>query len=152
MDIYEIRRNNLRVIVEAISDGKQARLAERLERPANLISRYLKTKKIGDDFARHVESRCDLHPGSMDRPFDAPAPGETVILYGMPVSKESVDVAYEIDKLPPEMRDQVAQLVHSMVKHQKLGQRMKRLTVDESTPPPPPSATNYQPSDRQLND
>ena len=135
MDIYEIRRNNLLVIVEALAEGKQVRLAEKLERPANLISRYLKTKKMGDEFARHVEICCGLHPGSMDRPFDAPAPGETVILYGMPVSKESVDVAYEIDKLPPEMRDQVAQLVHSMVKHQKLNQRIKRLTVDEPTPP-----------------
>lgn len=140
MDIYEIRRNNLRVLIEALGDGKQARVAEKLERPANLVSRYLKTKKIGDDMARHIEAVYELQPGCMDTPFEAPAAGETIILYGIPVTKDSVDVAHEIDKLPKEMREQVASLVHSMVKHHKLAQRMRKPPLQSEgagdTPPP----------------
>jgi len=149
MDIYEIRRNNLRVLVEALGEGKQARVAEKLERPANLVSRYLKTKKIGDDMARHIEAVYELQPGCMDRPFEAPAAGETIILYGIPVTKDSVDVAHEIDKLPKEMREQVASLVHSMVKHHKLAQRMRKPPLESGgggfiPPPPPPLATKSQ--------
>lgn len=137
MDIYAIRRNNLRVIVEALTEGKQARLAERLGRAPNLVSRYLKNKKIGDDFARHVEETFELQPGSLDVPFTVPEDGERIMLYGVPVTKESVDVAHELDKLPPEMRAQVAQLVHTMVKHQKLKERQRPAAVTDSVTPPP---------------
>ncbi|MEN9419178.1 MAG: hypothetical protein RI988_2798 [Pseudomonadota bacterium] len=141
MDIYEIRRNNLRAIVDALAEGKQARMAEKLARPANLISRYLKTKNIGDDFARLVEEAYGLQLGCMDTPFEVPAPGELVVLYGVPVTKESVDIAHEIDKLPPELQSQVAQLVHTMVKHHKLAQRFKKPAI-EHDPPPPPTQQN----------
>ena len=146
MDIYEIRRNNLRVLVEALGDGKQARVAEKLERPANLVSRYLKTKKIGDEMARHIEAVYELQPGCMDSPFEAPAAGETIILYGIPVTKDSVDVAHEIDKLPREMREQVASLVYSMVKHHKLAQRMRKPPLQSE------GAGDTPPSQQSLNE
>lgn len=59
--INDIRRENLRDIINRDFDGRQVRLAERLEINANVISRWLKPegekhhKTIGDMVARKLE-------------------------------------------------------------------------------------------------
>lgn len=66
-DIYDIRRANLRGLLEAKAQGKQANLALHLDVPPNLVSRWLSGKHIGDDVARGVEQVFDLPYGAMDR-------------------------------------------------------------------------------------
>jgi hypothetical protein len=60
--ISEIRRDNLRFLVETRFNGNQSALARALDVEPNLISRLLNPaskKKIGDDFARRVERAAD---------------------------------------------------------------------------------------------
>lgn len=66
-DIYDIRRANLRGLLKAKAQGKQATLALRLDVPPNLVSRWLSGKHIGDDVARGVEEVFGLPYGAMDR-------------------------------------------------------------------------------------
>ncbi|QPT15209.1 helix-turn-helix transcriptional regulator [Serratia rubidaea] len=60
--INDIRRENLRDIINRDFDGRQVRLAERLEINANVISRWLKPegekhhKAIGETVARKLEA------------------------------------------------------------------------------------------------
>lgn len=70
MDIYDIRRANLQRLLKAKFDGKQARLADAIDRSANYISRCLTEssyrKRIGEDFARHIEKSVGLDSGWLD--------------------------------------------------------------------------------------
>lgn len=66
-DIYEIRRINMRALLEARADGKQVNLARELDVPANLVSRWLSGKHIGDDIARWTEEVFGIGHGAMDQ-------------------------------------------------------------------------------------
>lgn len=73
MDLYEIRRKNLRALMKSRFNGKQALLAAALDRPANYISRCLSSslnpasrKNIGEEFARDIEGRLGLEKYQMD--------------------------------------------------------------------------------------
>ncbi|MCY1397232.1 putative HTH-type transcriptional regulator [compost metagenome] len=73
MDIYDIRRKNLRALMKSRFNGKQALLAAALERPANYISRCLSSspnpasrKNIGEEFARDIEDRLKLRRHQLD--------------------------------------------------------------------------------------
>lgn len=76
MDTREIRRINLHKLMDerfgAGVRGAQSRLAERLGKPQNLISRYLaapgnpNAKTIGEDFARDVEKAFGLARNALD--------------------------------------------------------------------------------------
>lgn len=73
MDIHDIRRQNLQKILTVRFQGYRAGLAAALDRQASYISRCLTTieknrKRIGEDFARHIESKLELPPGSLDSP------------------------------------------------------------------------------------
>lgn len=71
MDMHAIRRDRLRSLVDERFGGKQARLAEAIERQAGYISRCLAgTKGIGEDFARYIEARIGLPALWMDTPPD----------------------------------------------------------------------------------
>ncbi|CCJ88707.1 helix-turn-helix transcriptional regulator [Cronobacter sakazakii] len=62
--IHEIRRENLKEILRRYFDGKQIRLAERLEIQQNLVSRWESgAKNIGDKVARRIEeaARVESH-------------------------------------------------------------------------------------------
>ncbi|MCR0998684.1 helix-turn-helix domain-containing protein [Serratia rubidaea] len=71
--INDIRRENLRDIINTYFDGKQVRLAEKLENNANLISRWLKPadhkdhKSIGDSVARKLEAAANKPKFWLDR-------------------------------------------------------------------------------------
>ena len=76
MDIREVRRHNLqRLMNERFGvgvRGAQSRLAELLDKPQNLLSRYLSdpskpgSKTIGEDFAREVEVAFGLPRYALD--------------------------------------------------------------------------------------
>jgi transcriptional regulator with XRE-family HTH domain len=72
IDVFAIRRANLRNVLAKHAHGKQATLAEAVQQPQNLISRYLGTKNIGERTARRVEAVYGLEPGSMDQLWPAP--------------------------------------------------------------------------------
>ncbi|AVN50233.1 MULTISPECIES: helix-turn-helix domain-containing protein [Serratia] len=71
--INDIRRENLRDIINRDFDGRQVRLAERLEINANVISRWLKPatdknhKTIGDSVARKLEIAANKPKFWLDR-------------------------------------------------------------------------------------
>lgn len=65
MDIYEIRRQNLRNLVTTRFNGRIAGLAEAVERAPSYISRCLSghaagRKRVGEDLAREMEIRLGL--------------------------------------------------------------------------------------------
>lgn len=75
MDISDIRRENLRALMNFRFNGKQVLIAEALEKPSNYISRCLSVsmkpgnrKKIGEDFARQIEQKLGLDRYQLDRP------------------------------------------------------------------------------------
>ena len=84
MDIAEIRRENLRRLMNEMFEGKQSKIADALEKSPNYISRCLSLtmaaehrKKIGEDFAREIEEKLRQPRYSLDSPFRALNPGET---------------------------------------------------------------------------
>jgi hypothetical protein len=66
VDVFAIRRLNLRQVLNRYARGNQSVLAKAVGQPPNLISRYLSHKNIGDWTARRVESAYLLEPGSLD--------------------------------------------------------------------------------------
>lgn len=80
MTIYEVRRNNLALLIKDRFEGKQKKLADAIDRQPDYISRILKgTKNVGETFARHVEESLGLPEQSLDLP-DSPAMGPTARL------------------------------------------------------------------------
>lgn len=79
MDIREIRRINLKKLMDDEfgigARGAQSRLAERLGKPQNFISRCLAepekpgSKTIGEDFAREIEDQFGLDRYALDKPL-----------------------------------------------------------------------------------
>ncbi|MBB3142219.1 LexA family protein [Halomonas organivorans] len=71
MNIADLRRDNLRALLNERFEGKKAALAHAIEREPSYISRCLSDKahrkKIGEDFARHIEKALALPNGWMDR-------------------------------------------------------------------------------------
>lgn len=74
MEISDIRRDNLRLLMNSRFEGRQARIADALGKSANYISRCLATpdssgaKKIGEDLAREIEETLGLPRYAMDQP------------------------------------------------------------------------------------
>ncbi|WP_316392186.1 helix-turn-helix domain-containing protein [Citrobacter farmeri] len=58
--IQDVRRQNLKELIDREFNGVQTRLAERMETPANLVNRWVLGKKvIGDQVARKIESAAN---------------------------------------------------------------------------------------------
>lgn len=125
VDIYEIRRANLRALCEQRAGGHQAKFSEKLDRIPNLISRYLNNKPIGAPFARHVEEALELPAGWMDTAQDGgkPSAGGNNMLYGIPLSRDEALAGREWGKLDEPFRAQVLALIETMVADQKARQR-----------------------------
>ena len=65
--VYDVRLENIRRLVDAY-DGT-VKFAEIIDRAPSLVSRYAgknPKRTIGNDMARHIESKCNLEPGSLD--------------------------------------------------------------------------------------
>lgn len=77
MNIYETRRIRLRQLIDERFEGVQARLAAVIARQPDYISRCLRgTKRIGEDFGRHVERSVGLPERWLDTPPDSQPPAE----------------------------------------------------------------------------
>lgn len=71
MNVYDTRRARLRALIEERFDGTQSKLAAAIDRQADYVSRCLNGKKrIGEEFARHVERSVGLRHGWLDSPSD----------------------------------------------------------------------------------
>lgn len=73
MDIHEIRRTNLLMLLASRFDGNRSALAAAIDRQASYISRCLTTseknrKRIGEEFARMIEGKLGIKPGWLDVP------------------------------------------------------------------------------------
>ena len=81
MDIREVRKHNLKLLMDRAfgigARGAQSRLAERLGKPQNFVSRCLAesgrpgAKTIGEDFAREIERSFGLASYSLDSPLES---------------------------------------------------------------------------------
>lgn len=81
MDIREVRRRNLKLLMDrefgAGARGAQSRLAEKLGKPQNFVSRCLAdpsrsgAKTIGEDFAREIEEAFKLARYALDSEDEA---------------------------------------------------------------------------------
>ena len=132
-DISDIRRKRLADICEKRFGGHQSKMAAAIDKSANYLSRALSDgpnrKKIGEKFARDVESKLGLNSGFLDEVIDNQSPG-SVKFYNMIMTREAAQFAIEWDKLDEPVRSQMRELVESMVAAQI---RAKRQT---EAPPP----------------
>lgn len=122
MDIDQTRRQNLHQICQQLTDGNQQKLADLLDRAQSLVNRYLNEKPIGSRFARYVEERLGLDKGALDAP-PGTAGGDMVLLHHYLVSKEMAQVAADLEKLDPEVREQIAVMVHTLVANKRRSDR-----------------------------
>lgn len=93
MDIREVRRHNLKKLMDneygVGTRGAQSRLAEKLKKPQNFISRCLfdpnksGAKTIGEDFAREIEKEFGLARYALDAPGLSCA-GDVIDIEGLP--------------------------------------------------------------------
>lgn len=83
MTIYDIRRKNLRNLMNDLFEGRQVELANALERSPSYISRILSThgstssqsnRNIGEELARDIEMRLNLPRYSLDYAADQQRP------------------------------------------------------------------------------
>lgn len=97
MDIAEIRRENLRRLMNEMFEGKQSKIADALEKSPNYISRCLSLtmaaehrKKIGEDFAREIEEKLNRPRYSLDMlPAQDQRAGDLDAEKGRPAAGES---------------------------------------------------------------
>jgi len=66
MDINSVRRQNVRALIHFA--GGPTALADRINKPQNLVSRWAGNKPLGNKAARDIETPLGLHLGWMDQP------------------------------------------------------------------------------------
>lgn len=70
-ELTGIRRENVDALIKERFDGRQARFAAAIKKPANYVWRLLTTgphaKGIGEEIARHIEDRLGLEPYALDK-------------------------------------------------------------------------------------
>jgi hypothetical protein len=73
MDKYEIRRQNLRALIDRCCGGRSATLADLIERTPSYVSRMLYPegkegkKRIGEDMRDLIEDALSLKRGTLDK-------------------------------------------------------------------------------------
>lgn len=92
MDIYEIRRENLRAIVKSRFNGKITGLAEAVDRAHSYMSRCLTKnethrKNIGEELARDIETRLKIPPLTLDALGTHDHQGSNVVYLPQPSAK-----------------------------------------------------------------
>lgn len=103
MDIYEIRRENLRAIVKSRFNGKITGLAEAVDRAHSYISRCLTKnethrKNIGEEFARNIEMRLRMPPLALDAWGDNEHQDSNVLKIPQPILKQNKYPLIDWDK------------------------------------------------------
>ncbi|MCK9506515.1 MAG: S24 family peptidase [Porticoccaceae bacterium] len=71
MDIHEIRRRNLRALIDKMDGGNDAAFGRRIERTRAQIGQYLSQsynggRSIGEKVARYIETELGLAPYALD--------------------------------------------------------------------------------------
>jgi predicted transcriptional regulator len=92
-DIYLIRRKNLAAVCREKVGGNQSELARALEMVPNLVNRYLKSKRMGDDVAQLVEKTYGLAAGWMDNVH--PSDREALVLMAYRNASQEIQTAVE---------------------------------------------------------
>lgn len=92
-DIYLIRRKNLAAVCREKVAGNQSELGRALGIVSNLVNRYLKSKRIGDDVARVVEKTYGLESGWMDNVH--PSDREALVLLAFRTAHPEIQSAVE---------------------------------------------------------
>ncbi|WGI23659.1 S24 family peptidase [Halomonas alkaliantarctica] len=103
MEITDLRRENLKRILDARFNGKRAALADAIDREASYISRCLSDKahrkKIGEEFARHIESRLNLPSRWLDQESPNTKDSQLSPAGGI----ENIDIAPTMAGMSPEI-------------------------------------------------
>lgn len=115
VDIYEIRRINLRQIRLELGRGGQAKIADKLGTPIPHVSAMIgknPTRNIGPILARRAEHEFKKDKGWMDQLHDQKK-GNVLNFPGPRLSPEVVDIAKQIEGMQPEARDALRKLFSS---------------------------------------
>lgn len=115
MDIYEVRRENLRAAVKIV--GNMTKLAEKVDTSISYLSQCLsdKIKKdIGSSMSRRVENALGFEKGWMDTPrglenSDSPVESLTLLL----------------DQLSEDEKEDLTEYVYMMIRKRKLVDKYK---------------------------
>lgn len=101
MDIYEIRKSNLRHLITSRGDGKKAKLAGLIETSPAYISQILSAKtkaSVGARLARQIERKLQLPNGWMDA-IDHPDPQQSI---------HADALLKDFNALPPGLQEHIA--------------------------------------------
>lgn len=80
MDISEIRRANVQLLVDTTFGGTQSALASAINRQADYVSRILhRHKRVGERLAREIEGLLELPAGWLDIAHDVEQPSDLVV-------------------------------------------------------------------------
>lgn len=116
MDISEVRRHNLRVLINEEFAGSLAEFSRFIGKDPSYVSRYFSSKNqmrnIGSTTARQIEQRLQRPRGWLDRPHggvgeDDPAP------YA-PLPPEARQIAEAWQALPKVYREVVRELLNTL--------------------------------------
>lgn len=116
MEIREIRRWNLHLLVEQFACGNATQYCEQFQLSYKPIQQVLSgAKKMGDRMARQGEERHGLETGWMDvshsdEPKDSVPGGR---------SESALRLAQQIEKLPAEDRELLERLVEKLLAPEK---------------------------------
>lgn len=122
MDIHEIRRRNLRKIIEEQFDGSAAELTRQVDIDPSYISRIFIIKKsqhrrnIGNKIARKIEKACGKPHGWMDQPHGQSQPTEEG---GPRLTKEAIKIAWQWLALPKAQRAAVKEMIAALARRKK---------------------------------
>lgn len=104
LDIYDIRRANLRKVLDKYYEGKPSRLAAALGKQPSQITRLFKPETesgrgMGDSMAREIEQTAGLEYGWMDHLHDPPT---QAAFDKMSDDEQVASILREIAELNPE--------------------------------------------------
>lgn len=113
MDIYNIRKRNLRRIINDSFGGVAANLSRALDVQPNVISRiFTRNEKhrrnVGNEMAREIERVVHLQPGWLDREHWPPARAHDDEL-----PKELLEIVKILKQLPPSEIKEIKQYLRT---------------------------------------
>jgi hypothetical protein len=136
MDIHEIRRRNLRSLIEQHANGNLSHFVEvTLQGSTSYkglqhVTSARVRRNLGTILARKIEAQLQLEHGWMDH--DRSGTVHTGTVPGGR-SERVMRLAESLEALSPPMRVVVEQLVNALVERSSKGRRKKKQAVDDST-------------------
>lgn len=102
MDIYDIRRENLKALVE--NAGGPTRFADKTGRSQSQISQLLTGKNIGAKLARAIEREIGLPVSWMDHPQGVQEPSAPYTADHLQLNRKQREILDLLESLSPEDR------------------------------------------------